>query len=195
MFERPRFSKGAVRAFIGVTVALLLVFLTPQLPDLARVMGGGIGVALAPIALFVWFRVAQRIELDGEGITVVGRLGGRRYTWQDFAAKRARFPAYNWNDTEITTPVELASVTPLYEVHPPPRAGETTELALATFERVGDTDRFVFHLLEGLCFLRGHDPDGDWPRQAASIFAARERYGFAPERGKRVPAARVVPRA
>ena len=181
VFERPRFSKIAVRVWIGVTIALLLVFLTPGMPDLARVLGGGIGSAIAPLALFLWLRVAQRIELDGEGVTIAGRLLSRRYTWREVAAKRVRFPAYNWNDDEVVMPPALADVEPDLELD--------EALQYVIFE-AGET-RYVFRLLDGLLFIRGRDPDGSWPRQAATVFSARDRYALGPS--AEIPAARVVP--
>lgn len=189
VFERPRFSKRAVNALIAVVIVLGFGFFAPM-PDNLRALAGGLAVAIGPIVLFVWFRVGQRIELSADGITVAGRVAERHYAWPQFAAKKVRFPAYNWNDQELVAPRELSDVEPLFAMKPPPRAGECTELEYVTFERIGDSDRFAFHLLEGLCLIRGSDPGGDWARQAATIFTARAQYGFGPRVA--VPAARIV---
>lgn len=186
VFRRPHGVRRAVWVWAGVVCALVLVLLTPQVPDLGRVLAGGMAVALAPLVPYLWLRARHRIELDAGGVTMVGWLGARRYAWTDVAAGRVVFPVSLWNDEEVAVPA-LAHDTPLVDLDP---HDDESELSRIAFVRVGE-NRFVFDLLGGLCHLRAHDLDGDWSRQVATLFAARARYGFDRATPTTLPAARI----
>ena len=190
VFQRPRFSRGGARVAMALLVGILLWCALSSADVETKVIIGTFTLLAAPFVLLVWFRVAQRIELDASGITVAGRLGSTHYSWHEVAANRVRYPTHNWNDDEVETPAVLADVEPAFTLSPPTSL-TGTPLQVATYGRLvgGPRDAWIFWLREGLTYLRSQDPDGDWPTQAATIFAARDAGGFGPGRKGVIPTA------
>jgi hypothetical protein len=187
VFERPRFSQWGVRVSMSVLIGATVWTALSSSELMARVMVGTIAILAAPFLLAIWYRVAQRVEIDGDGVTLVGRLGSRTYAWADVAKGRIRYPNNNWAD--VATPRELENVEPALTLTRTLIGNKPTPLQVAAYGRT----RAYFDLPEALLHVRASDPEGDWPRQAAAIFAARDREGRGPTK-RVVPAARVVPR-
>lgn len=138
-----------------------------------------------PLSLVIG--AARRLELDETGVTVSSLFGTKQYPWRAVgsAYRYAPFSRSFWNDDEIERPFELVGVEPLYDLGPaappPAEVGKDPEsLESITFDRNPRTTNYKFRLLLGLLKIRGRDPDESWPRQAATIFVAREKYGFGP---------------
>ncbi len=173
VFERPRFSRWGVRVSMSVLIAIALGVLVSSWSIEGKVIIGTFAGLAAPFLLLVWFRVAQRVELDESGITIVGRLGRRHTPW--VKAKNISLPTYNWNEAELAMPADLADVEPLFEVTPPAKGREPGRLDAFLWQHYGD-DRIRFRLYQGLLDLRTSEPRGDWSRQLATVFRAHERY-------------------
>lgn len=198
-FRRPSFSRkgAAVTAWVLVLV-LAWAFFGPS--DLeVRAIFGGFAVLSAPFIAVVWWRVAQRIELDESGITVAGRISRRHYSWQQYAddpeRTRRRLPSYNWDDSDAQTVVNLDEVEPLFPLEPPTDDPDEPhhQVRLQSFVYARRLGGWILSSLHAILALRAASPTGDWMRQLATLVAAQEKFlPGASEPPGDLPSARVV---
>ena len=186
VFERPQYTKWLIRGAFAVLAGVVLwCALSPASIEVRMVLGLCVVLFFGPFILLGWFRVGQRIELDESGVTMRGRIRSKHYSWHDVAAERVRYPLHYWNDKEIAMPPDLADVEPAFDLPKPMAARATwTPLQRATYQQLsafGKTE-WTFELREALTYVRSREPEGDWRRQAAAVFTARDRDGLGPKR-------------